>query len=120
MTILKKHSKPPPRRTTAPPLPTLAPDLWDNVLEPYMDHPGDTLVMAQIFSLLKDTLKHGPQGCTAVSEALNAGIDLLFPLSDVHNACLRLYRLAVEGNLRPEFDPRTVIKKATVNLPRKD
>ena len=110
MTILKKHSK--PSRTITTTQPALAPDLWDAVLQPYADRPTHAFIMAQTFCMLRETLSL-PKGRVAVSKALDAGINELFPFTDIHAASLQLYHLAVAGNLRPEFEPRAFVTLAT-------
>lgn len=108
---MKKHSKP-SRTITTRQAANLAPDLWDTVLQPYASDPDNAFIVAQVFSLLKETLQRGPKGCAAVSKALDAAINELFPFSDIYAASLQLYHLAVEGNLRPEFEPRAFVALA--------
>ena len=109
MPILKKDNKPSRANATDPDL-TL--EFWANVFQPYLDHPAQAFIAAQIFSKLKQTLNRGPQGVAAVTESLEVAIDLLFPLSDFYPACVELYRLAAEGKLLPQFEPQTIVSKA--------
>jgi hypothetical protein len=92
--------------------PDLMCEFWGNVLEPYADHPAQAFIAAQTFSVLQQTLKSGPKGVKAVIGSFDAAIHLLFPLSHYYPPSEELYRLGVDGKLRPQYEPEVVLAQA--------
>jgi hypothetical protein len=129
MSILEKDNKPSRANATDPePNPDANTDLdtstdtdqepdlncefWGDLFDVYLDHPELAYITAQSFSVLKETLKSGPEGVTAVIRSLDAAIHLLFPLSHFYPPCEELYRLGVEGKLLPQFEPEEIVVEA--------
>jgi hypothetical protein len=127
MSILKKDNKPSRAKATNPAKATDATEVtdsdftcefWGNVLEPYRDHPGQAFIAAQTFSILQQAMKRGPKGSAAVSKSFDAAIHLLFPLTDFYPPCEELYRLAVDGKLRPQYEPGEIVAEAKAEQER--
>jgi hypothetical protein len=84
-------------------------DLWDSVLEPFGENPAAAFIFAQTLFLLKQAIQSGPEGGLSVIQALEQGIEKLYPYTDAHKASYKLYLFAVEGKLLPKHDPIVIV-----------
>jgi hypothetical protein len=83
---------------------------WEAVLEPYAQDPAAAFMLAQTLFLLKEKIKSGPEGSLSAIQALEQGIETLYPYTDAHEAAHKLYLLAVEGKLLPKDDPTFIAR----------
>ena len=86
-------------------------EIWDGVLEPFADHPAAAFVFAQSLFMLKEKIRSGPEGTLFVTQAIERGIEKLYPYTTTHHAAYKLYLLAVEGTLLPKHDPTLIVSE---------
>jgi len=84
-------------------------DIWGCALEPFAEHPDAAFVFAQSLFMLKKKIGGGPEGTLFVTQAIERGIEKLYPYTTTHQAAYKLYLLAVEGTLLPKHDPTTIV-----------
>lgn len=82
--------------------PALDAEDWDIVFRAYAEYPILAFILAQHFDCVKTLLKRGPQGRREVLAAIDRAIESLMPRTNFRDAGLKIYLLAVAGNLSPE------------------
>ena len=86
-------------------------DIWDCALEPFAEHPAAAFIFAQTLFMLKEKIRSGPEGTLLVVQAIEQGIEKVYPYTAAHQAAYKLYLLAVEGNLLPKNDPTVIVRE---------
>ncbi len=86
-------------------------EIWDGVLELFAEHPDAAFVFAQSLFMLKKKIGSGPEGTLFVTQAIERGIEKLYPYTTSHQAAYKLYLLAVEGTLLPKHDPTQIVRE---------
>lgn len=69
-------------------------------------------VLGQLFSSFRQAIDSGLRGINETREALAEAIDLIYLHSPEHAAAIDLYRLHVEGELKPVDEPLDLINAA--------
>lgn len=83
-------------------------EVWDSIAEAFENDPAAAFILAQVLSQLKELIKKNRKA--QVIEAIDTGIDTLFPFTDDYRASLKLYHLSVAGRLKPKHDPTIIVK----------
>jgi hypothetical protein len=85
-------------------------EFWNNTLSlAFEKQPSLATALAQHFDELRDKLAEGK--VQEVIEILNDGITEIYPYTDFHQACFKLYRRYIsKQGLLPAHDPLTVEK----------
>jgi hypothetical protein len=68
--------------------------------------------LAHLFILLGRAISGGLEGINRVNNTLAAAVELIYPHTDAYAAGVRLYRLSVEGELKPGDEPVRLIGAA--------
>lgn len=82
--------------------------------------------IAQGLFILKEAIDSGPEGVEEASAASLANIESAYLHTDSHRAEIRLYRLSLTGQLKPEDEPLRLINgaiergTAQINLTKKE
>ncbi len=61
-------------------------DIWDCALEPFAEHPAAAFIFAQTLFMLKEKIRSGPEGSLLVVQAIEQGIEKLYPYTAAHQA----------------------------------
>lgn len=61
---------------------------------------------------LSHAIESGLEGINRASNTLAAAVELIYPHSDAHAAAVKLYQLSLEGRLKVEDEPVTLINAA--------
>jgi hypothetical protein len=69
-------------------------------------------VLARLFEELRQAIEGGLRGINEAREALAAGVEICYLHSEAHAVAVKLYRLSVEGHLRVEDEPVSLIGAA--------
>lgn len=69
-------------------------------------------LLASLFIGFREAINGGLRGINETSDALLAGVELIYLHSSAHVAALKLYLLAQEGQLRVEDEPLNVLGAA--------
>lgn len=80
----------------------LDPEDWDIALAPYEGHPGAALQLACHFVILLSFLKVEPVDVEVATDAIERGIEALFPFTQFHGVCHDMYRKVIGGELTLE------------------
>lgn len=76
--------------------------------------------LGQLFTSFRQAIDSGLQGIIETRKALAEAIDLIYLHSPEHAAALDLYRLHIEGELKPDDEPldllNAAIKRTTTRL----
>lgn len=83
-------------------------EVWDSIAEAFENDPAAAFILAQVLSQLKELIKK--KRTAKAVEAIDTGIETLFPFTDDYQASLKLYHLSVAGKLKPKHDPTLIIK----------
>ena len=75
--------------------------------------------LARMFVLLGRAIDGGLDGVVRARNTLRAAVDMIYPHSGAYAAGVKLYRLAVEGELRVEDEPVRLIGAAIERNSRK-
>ena len=92
----------PDNRTTPSENDPLDPEDWDIALAPYKGHPGAALQLACHFVILLAFLKVEPVDVEVATDAIERGIEALFPFTQFHGVCHDMYRKVIGGELTLE------------------
>jgi hypothetical protein len=68
--------------------------------------------LGQLFTSFRQAIDSGLQGINETRRALAETIDLIYLHSPEHDAAINLYRLHLEGELKPDDEPLEVINAA--------
>lgn len=68
--------------------------------------------LGQLFTSFRQAIDSGLQGINETRKALAEAIDLIYLYSPEHAAAINLYRLHLEGELRPDDEPLAIINGA--------
>lgn len=68
--------------------------------------------LGQLFTSFRQAIDSGLQGIIETRKALADAIDLIYLHSPEHDAAINLYRLHLEGELRPDDEPLDLINAA--------
>jgi len=86
---------------------------WINILEPELcKDPAAVECLARLLFLIKKEINSGPEGVIRASKILSDGIEVLYLYTNAHKGALKLYVLSLEGELKPEDEPLTLINAA--------
>lgn len=86
---------------------------WIAILEPLLCQ--DTVVvdyLAHLLFTIKRAIDSGSEGAIQASRTLLNGIELIYLHTDAHKAALKLYVLSLEGKLKPQDEPLSLINAA--------
>ena len=70
------------------------------------------LILGQLFVRFRQAIDSGLHGINETRKALVAAIELIYLHSSAHQSALNLYRLSLEGQLKVEDEPVTLINAA--------
>lgn len=86
---------------------------WIAILEPALCQDAAAVeCLAQLLFTLKKAIESGAEGVRQASQTLSQGIEIMYPYTNAHKAALELYVLSLEGNLKPQDEPLTLINAA--------
>ncbi|HXI26506.1 MAG TPA: hypothetical protein VNG71_21810 [Pyrinomonadaceae bacterium] len=68
--------------------------------------------LGQLFTSFRQAIDSGLQGINETRRALAEAIDLIYLHSPEHDAAINLYRLHLEGELKPDDEPLDLINAA--------
>lgn len=68
--------------------------------------------LARVLFTIKKAIDDGPDEARQASNALFAGIELLYLYTDAHKAALKLYLLSLTGQLKPQNEPLRLVNDA--------
>ena len=89
--------------------PPLDAEDWDIALAPYAGHPGAALQLACHRVILQAFLKVEPVDVEVATDAIDRGIEALFPYTQFHGVCHDMYLKVIGGKLTLEEEE--VLKK---------
>jgi hypothetical protein len=89
----------PNKETENPPLDA---EDWDIALAPYKGHPGAALQFACHFVILQAFLKVEPVDVEVATDAIDRGIEAIFPYTQFHGVCHDMYLKVIGGELTLE------------------
>jgi hypothetical protein len=75
-------------------------DDWEFALKPYGEDPRAALLLGFNVAVLRAYLDSQTIKCRKVIEALDLALEVLFPLTDFHNASYDLFLKYMDGNRR--------------------
>jgi hypothetical protein len=88
-------------------------ETWRAILEPSLCEDSAAMqILARLLFALKKAIDSGPDGAMRASQTLLHGIELMYLHTDTHKAALELYVLSLEGGLKPQDEPLTLINAA--------
>jgi len=68
--------------------------------------------LGQLFTSFRQAIDSGLHGINETQRALADAIDLIYLYSPEHSAAINLYRLHLEGELKPDDEPLAIIHAA--------
>ena len=74
-------------------------DDWESALQPYKEDPHAALLLGFNLAILRTNLDSQLIKCRPVMEALDNGMEALFPYTTFHNASFDLFLRYVDGKL---------------------
>jgi hypothetical protein len=72
-------------------------EAWEIALKPYACYPSEAYDLARYLTAIKKYLRAKPPDVSAAKRELSEVVDVLFPLTEFHEAAYDLYRVAIEG-----------------------
>ena len=86
---------------------------WAAILEPTLCQDVAAIeCLARILFRINRAIESGPEGAMQASRALLDSIEQLYLYTDAHKAAVKLYLLSLEGNLKPQDEPLSLINAA--------
>jgi hypothetical protein len=86
---------------------------WLNILEPELCKDAAAVeCLARLLFLIKKEVNSGPEGVIRASEILSNGIEVTYLYTSAHKAALELYKLSLDGELKPQDEPLNLINAA--------
>jgi hypothetical protein len=86
---------------------------WAAILEPTLCQDAAAIeCLTRLLLRIKRAIDSGPEGAMQASRALLDSIELLYLYTDAHEAAVKLYVLSLEGNLKPQDEPLSLINAA--------
>ena len=82
-------------------------EVWESIAEAFANDPASAFILAQVLSQLKELIKK--KRSERAIQAIDLGIEKLYPYTDDHKAAYRLYLLSVAGKLKPNHDPTLIV-----------
>ncbi|HEX8161987.1 MAG TPA: hypothetical protein VF538_08955 [Pyrinomonadaceae bacterium] len=88
-------------------------ETWSAILEPALCQDADAVdVLARLLFRIEKAIDTDQEGVKLASETLQNGIEQAYLHTNAHKAALRLYLLALEGNLKPQDEPLHLVNAA--------
>jgi hypothetical protein len=89
----------PNKETENPPLDA---EDWEIAFEPYKGHPGAALQLSCHLVILQAFLKVEPVDVEVATDAIDRGIEAIFPYTQFHGVCRDMYLKVIGGKLTLE------------------
>ena len=83
-------------------------EIWESIAESFADDPAAAGILAQVLSQLRELIKK--KRSERAVEAIDLGIEKLYPYTEDHKAAYKLYLLSAAGKLKPKHDPTLIVK----------
>ena len=84
----------------------LDPEQWELVLQVYAGHRVPALTLAYQLIEIKRSLKRGQKGIQDAIAGLDLAVEALYPHTDFHKMARTLFKLTIEGRLKPEQEEK--------------